>query len=479
MEQPTTIIAGVDTHTGIHTLALLDMNGRVLSTNTFGADPDGYGHLIAMLGDPARCAGIGVEGTNSFGAALARRLQAAGFPVYEVLRPKRGVRRKDGKSDPIDAIAAARSVLAGDGTSLPKSSDGWVEALRHLNAERSQPVTAMTTPANSTGGLPAAAPEPIREKYRGLRTETRMNRLASCRPSGGLVAHSVLTALKGAAKAWRALKEQADPLEERMRSILDTNARPLLDIYRAGTITAATIAIVAGDNPERIRDEAAFAKLCGACPIPASSGKTNRHTGSTGAATGRATWHCTASPSSGSDTTSRPATTWRRKHERGKASSRSSAVSNAISPARRTRPSSPSATAARDGRRRRNAARSYDACARATGSRNSRSARRWPCPPAGSVKSNAEPATCPNSSNAPPNGSTPSPPRRHDTPNRLTMNRSIKKHRNVLKTHYFDLKSNYFALQIAIKKKINEKSENVNYISTDTFNIKLLLIYAI
>ena len=277
MEQPTTIIAGVDTHTGIHTLALLDMNGRVLSTNTFGADPDGYGRLIAMLGAPARCAGIGVEGTNSFGAALARRLQAAGFPVYEMLKPKRGVRRKDGRSDPIDAIAAARSVLAGDGTSLPKSSDGWVEALRHLNAERSQLVAAMTTPANSTGGLPVTAPEPIREKYRGLRTETRMNRLASCRPSGGLVAHSMLTALKGAAKAWKTPKEQADLLEERMRSILDTNARPLLDIYCAGTITAATIAIVAGDNPERIRDEAAFAKLCGACPIPASSGKTNRH----------------------------------------------------------------------------------------------------------------------------------------------------------------------------------------------------------
>lgn len=277
MEPPTTIIAGVDTHTGTHTLALLDMNGRVLSTNTFGADPDGYGRLIAMLGAPARCAGIGVEGTNSLGAALARRLQAAGFPVYEVLKPKRGVRRKDGRSDPIDAIAAARSVLAGDGTSLPKSSDGWVEALRHLNAERSQLVAAMTTPANSTGGLPVTAPEPIREKYRGLRTETRMNRLASCRPSGGLVAHSMLTALKGAAKAWKTPKEQADLLEERMRSILDTNARPLLDIYCAGTITAATIAIVAGDNPERIRDEAAFAKLCGACPIPASSGKTNRH----------------------------------------------------------------------------------------------------------------------------------------------------------------------------------------------------------
>ena len=478
MEQPTTIIAGVDTHTGIHTLALLDMNGRVLSTNTFGADPDGYGHLIAMLGDPARCAGIGVEGTNSFGAALARRLQAAGFPVYEVLRPKRGVRRKDGKSDPIDAIAAARSVLAGDGTSLPKSSDGWVEALRHLNAERSQPVTAMTTPANSTGGLPAAAPEPIREKYRGLRTETRMNRLASCRPSGGLVAHSVLTALKGAAKAWRALKEQADP----SRNACGASSTPTRVPCSTSTAPAPSprprSPSSPGTTPNASATRPRSPNSAARVPSPRPAARPTV-TGSTGAATGRATWHCTASPSSGSDTTSRPATTWRRKHERGKASSRSSAVSNAISPARRTRPSSPSATAARDGRRRRNAARSYDACARATGSRNSRSARRWPCPPAGSVKSNAEPATCPNSSNAPPNGSTPSPPRRHDTPNRLTMNRSIKKHRNVLKTHYFDLKSNYFALQIAIKKKINEKSENVNYISIDTFNIKLLLIYAI
>lgn len=277
MQPPTGFIAGVDTHTGTHTIALLDMNGRVLSTDTFGADPDGYGRLVAMLGDPARCAGVGVEGTNSFGAALARRLRAAGFPVYEVLRPKRAVRRRDGKSDPIDAVAAARSVLAGDGASLPKSSDGWVEALRHLNAERSRLVAAMTALANSAGGLLVTAPEPVRERYRGLRTETRMDRLASCRPSGGLVERSVLDALKGAAKAWKTLREQAGLLEERMREILEDNARPLLDIYGAGTVTAATIAIVAGDNPERIRGEAAFAKLCGACPIPASSGRTDRH----------------------------------------------------------------------------------------------------------------------------------------------------------------------------------------------------------
>lgn len=277
MEPPTRIIAGVDTHTGTHTLALLDTNGRTLSTHTFGADPDGYGRLIAALGEPSRCAGVGVEGTNSFGAALSRRLAAAGFPVYEVLRPRRAVRRRDGKSDPIDAVAAARSVLAGDATGLPKSSDGWVEALRHLNAERSRLVAAMTMLANSTGGLLVTAPEPVRERYRGLRAGTRMSRLASCRPSGDLVTHSALTALRASARAWRTLKEQADLLEARMRRILEDHARPLLGIYCAGTITAATIAIVAGDNPERIRDEAAFAKLCGACPVPASSGKTNRH----------------------------------------------------------------------------------------------------------------------------------------------------------------------------------------------------------
>ena len=139
-----TILAGVDTHSTTHTLALLDEHGRVTDTETFNADPKGYERLIAMIGDPALCLGVGVEGTNSYGAALSRRLAAAGYTVHEVLRPKRSVRRSDGKSDPIDAIAAARSVLAGDGISTPKASDGWCEALRHLIAAREQLVTSMT-----------------------------------------------------------------------------------------------------------------------------------------------------------------------------------------------------------------------------------------------------------------------------------------------------------------------------------------------
>ena len=276
MEHPR-IYAGVDTHSDTHTLALIDEYGRPLATQTFTADPTGYERLAAMIGDPDACLGIGVEGTNSYGAALTRRLVEAGYNVYEVLRPKRAVRRRDGKSDPVDALAAARSVLAGDGTSVPKSADGWVEALRALNAERAQLVTAMTALSDSATGLLTTAPEHIRERYRGLRTPIRMRRLAVCRPSGNMVEQGMLVALKAAGKAWKALKEQADLLERSMRLILEEHARPLLDIYCASTVTAATLAIVAGDNPERIRSEAAFAKLCGACPIPASSGKTNRH----------------------------------------------------------------------------------------------------------------------------------------------------------------------------------------------------------
>ena len=276
MEHPR-IYAGVDTHSDTHTLALIDEYGRPLATQTFTADPTGYERLAAMIGDPDACLGIGVEGTNSYGAAPARRLVEAGYDVHEVLRPKRAVRRRDGKSDPVDALAAARSVLAGDGTSVPKSADGWVEALRALNAERAQLVTAMTALSNSATGLLTTAPEHIRERYRGLRTPIRMRRLAVCRPSGNMVEQGMLVALKAAGKAWKALKEQADLLEKNMRLILEEHARPLLDIYCASTVTAATLAIVAGDNPERIRSEAAFAKLCGACPIPASSGKTNRH----------------------------------------------------------------------------------------------------------------------------------------------------------------------------------------------------------
>ena len=308
MEHPR-IYAGVDTHSDTHTLALIDEYGRPLATQTFMADPTGYERLAAMIGDPDACLGIGVEGTNSYGAAPARRLVEAGYDVHEVLRPKRAVRRRDGKSDPVDALAAARSVLAGDGTSVPKSADGWVEALRAPDAERAQLVTATAALSDSAKGLPATAPEHIRERYRGSRTPTRMRRLAACRPSGNTVEQGMLVALKASGKAWKALKEQADLLEKNMRLILEEHARPL-----PGHLLRQH-----GDRRDpghrrrgqpRTHPQRGRVRPGSAAPAPSPPPAARpTGTGSTKAATGRATPPCTTSPSSACATTSPPATT--------------------------------------------------------------------------------------------------------------------------------------------------------------------------
>ncbi|HLS00529.1 MAG TPA: transposase, partial [Beutenbergiaceae bacterium] len=109
------LIGGVDTHADTHTLAILSANGGVLCTETFPATTAGYAQMITTLNDAGQIATIGVEGTNSYGAGLTRALISAGFTVREVLRPTRRVRRMDGKSDPVDAIAAARTILSGVG----------------------------------------------------------------------------------------------------------------------------------------------------------------------------------------------------------------------------------------------------------------------------------------------------------------------------------------------------------------------------
>lgn len=132
-----TVIAGVDTHKDVHVLCLLDGLGRKIWSGSFGADPEGYDRLAEAIGDPGSCMVVGVEGTASYGAGLTRRLVELGYNVVEVLRPKRDkVRPGEGKSDPLDAERAARKAASGKGCSVPKSQDGWVEAVRQLYVAR-------------------------------------------------------------------------------------------------------------------------------------------------------------------------------------------------------------------------------------------------------------------------------------------------------------------------------------------------------
>lgn len=222
---------------------------------------------------------VGVEGTNSYGAGLTRALALAGYTVKEVLRPTRQVRRMHGKSDAIDAIEAARAVVIAHGVSEAKDSTTPAESLRFLLTARSQLISTITALGNCLNSLLLTAPEPLRARYRGLSTPKLVRRLAACRPDQqiNLPSTAALHALQHLARTCLEARHKADQLERQLHTILTDRYPRMLAIYGAGTIVAAQLAITAGGNPHRIRNEAAFASLCGAAPIPASSGRTSRH----------------------------------------------------------------------------------------------------------------------------------------------------------------------------------------------------------
>jgi transposase len=140
------VIGGVDTHGQTHHAAVIDSVGRQLGDREFPTSPAGYRALAAWLGDHGDLDAVGVEGTGTCGAALTRHLRTAGLTVVEVDRPDRRSRRAHGKSDPLDAYAAARAVLSGSAAVVPKLRDGRVEAIRALRVARSSAVKPVARP---------------------------------------------------------------------------------------------------------------------------------------------------------------------------------------------------------------------------------------------------------------------------------------------------------------------------------------------
>ncbi len=274
-----TVIAGVDTHKDVHVLCLLDGLGRKIWSGSFGADPEGYDRLAEAIGDPGSCIVVGVEGTASYGAGLTRRLVELGYNVVEVLRPKRDkVRPGEGKSDPLDAERAARKAASGRGCSVPKSQDGWVEAVRQLYVARRLAVATSTSCVACAKSMLTTAPSALRERFRGReRPKDLMPLLARGRKAGDALEEDVLASLRSVAAVWKEARSQVESLDERIRALLEANAPALLGVEGCGTTTAAALVVAAGDNPGRLKGEAAFSMMCGASPIPASSGKTDRH----------------------------------------------------------------------------------------------------------------------------------------------------------------------------------------------------------
>jgi transposase len=286
IERPDTteveVILGVDTHLDFHVAVAVDHLGRRLGESSVPTTVQGYERLLrwAERFGPVRC--VGVEGTSSYGAGLARHLGTKGIEVLEVERPehrRRGSHRNLEKSDPSDAEAAARAVLAGEASGVPKSGDGRVEMIRVLRAARRSAMKARTQAANQLQGLRVTAPEQLRQRLRGLSTKELVSVAARFRLAGGPsdVPKATRFALRLVARRYEALSSEIAELDAHLDQLVGQVAPELVALPGIGTDSAATLLTVAGDNPQRLGSEASFANLCGVAPIEASSGKVVRH----------------------------------------------------------------------------------------------------------------------------------------------------------------------------------------------------------
>ncbi|MEN4447540.1 transposase [Mycobacterium sp. SM3041] len=331
---PRRVVIGADTHLDtIHVAAITD-TGQPLGDAEFRTNPTGYWAAICWARSFGDIVTAGVEGTSSYGAGLTQALQANAIHVVEVNRPDRAARRRQGKSDPLDAYSAARAALASNSPAVPK--DPHTNALKALLTARRGAVKARTAAIQQIKDLLVTAPAEIRERYRGYTTTlTLVAALSRCRPAthNDPVTVSVLTACKTLARRVTFLQDQADEITAELDTLTAAFNPALRAAYGVGPDTAAQLIITAGTNPQRLRSEASFAMLTGVAPIPASSGKPAA-TDSPAAATAPPTTPCTASPWSAWPTTNAPATTSPARPPPAGPKKRSCGCSNALSPAR-------------------------------------------------------------------------------------------------------------------------------------------------
>jgi len=290
------VIVGVDTHKDNHVAVAIDgLGGRlgdIVVPTTIAGFEELLAFCLAYVGSAGRLIGFGVEGTGSYGIGLARYLRNHGHDVHEIARPARAAeRRLAGKNDTIDAEHAARQLLAGHGLSTPKTADGAVETIRLVKIAYDGAVQARTTAMITLKATLATGSEALRAELEKL-TDHKL--ILACAELEGPTplppvrrgAPAVVVpgepdvamrhVLSSMAKRWLALHEEAKAHAASLKALTAAAAPQLVEAVGVGYDTAAQMLITAGDNANRIRSEAAFAKMCGACPIPAGSGKTNR-----------------------------------------------------------------------------------------------------------------------------------------------------------------------------------------------------------
>ena len=278
-EQAMPVTGGVDTHADVHVAAVVDWVGRVLGTEAFPATAAGYRAALAWMSAHGERARAGVEGTGSYGAGLARYLAGYGIEVAGVIRPDRQARRRRGKSGAAGAVAAALAALSGEASGMPTSRDGAAGAGPGAAGARAGAVKARTQAGNQLRDLITTAPERLRAQLSHLSTPRRV-RAAAAFTCGDAAdpAEGAKAAMASVARRWQDLDTEITRLEAVLEQLVARAAAPeYLALTEVGSLSVAALIAAAGDNPGRIRTEAAFAALCGVSTVDCSSGKQERH----------------------------------------------------------------------------------------------------------------------------------------------------------------------------------------------------------
>ena len=270
-------VGGIDSHKETIHVAVITGTGRPVDDREFPTTEAGYRQAVAWLAGHGPLQAVGVEGTSSYGTGICAALTAAGLAVVEVNRTRAAERRKRGKTDPLDAYRAARSVQSGEASTDPKRAS--IEPLRALNVARRSAVKAQQAAWRQIGALLVNAPAPLRDRLRGLTRAALLAVLVATRP--GQVTNpddaDILFALRSLARRHRDLAEEITAVEEHLHARVAAANPALLAIKGVGPVVGAQLLITAGDNPDRLRSSASFAALCGTAPIPVSSGRTDRY----------------------------------------------------------------------------------------------------------------------------------------------------------------------------------------------------------
>ncbi len=270
------VTGGVDTHADNHVAAALDHNGGLLGVESFSVSETGYEDLLVWLVGFGELVRVGVEGTGSWGVGLSRVLADHDVTVVEVDRPNRQTRRKQGKSDPTDAVSAARAVLSGTATVTPKSRNGPVEQIRVLLVARRSAREQRIQSLNQLRHLVFTAPEEIRVRFKDRPKTGLITEAANMRPRKGSdpIMYRTNLVIKSLARRIKSLDAEMRTIDQTLRSLITETAPTMLELYGVGVDTAATLLATAGDNPDRLKSERSWAHLCGVTPLPANSGKT-------------------------------------------------------------------------------------------------------------------------------------------------------------------------------------------------------------